>query len=91
MTLLRLRGTVDEIPLAERSFLSLYDRKGLAGDHQEVLLIGLPVVHRHRLAGRQHLDVDPELREVRLVVLESLELAEETATVALVPRSVARV
>jgi hypothetical protein len=83
--------TVDEVPLAERPFLSFHDEQGLARDHEEVLLIGLPVIHRHRLTGPQHREVDPELRKVRLVFLETLELAVETTTSALVPRRLPRV
>ena len=34
-------------------------RERLAGEHEEVLLVGLRVVHRHRLAGPKDEDADP--------------------------------
>ena len=39
--------------------------KCFAGDDEEVLLVGLPVVQRHRLARREHERIDAELRELR--------------------------
>src|SRR5262245_7054249 len=50
---LRVRRTVDEVPLTERPLLSLDDEERLAVHDEEVLLIGLPVVHRHRLSRRE--------------------------------------
>jgi hypothetical protein len=82
---------VHEVPLSERALLALDDQQRLPREHEEVLLIGLPVVHRHRLAGPQNLEVDPELGEVRLVLLEPLELTVETTTVAFPPRRFTRV
>ena len=45
------------------------------------------MVHRHRLAGREDVDVDPELREARLTALEARVLAE----IAVEPARVLRV
>src|SRR6185312_2452290 len=70
------RRAVDEVPLPEWPLLALDQKERLACDHEEVLLVGLPVVHRHRLARREDGDVDPELREVGRVAFGILELAE---------------
>ena len=50
---------MDEVPRAEVSLDAFDDQACFAGEHEEVLLIGLPVVHRHRLAALQHAEVDP--------------------------------
>ena len=84
---LRVRRTVDEVPLPQRPLLALDDQHRLAGDDEEVLLVGLPVIHRHRLARPEHADVDPELREVQL----ALEVAERRAPLGVVPARVAGV
>src|SRR5690348_16123978 len=68
----RPRRAVDEVPAAERPLLSLHDQQRLSGDDEEVLLIGLPVVHRHRLTGCERDDVDPELRELRLALEDAV-------------------
>jgi len=71
----------------ERPLLALDDQERLTGHDEEVLLVDLPVVHRHRLARQEHLDVHADLREVLL----ALEVAEGTASFAVVPARVARV
>jgi hypothetical protein len=48
--------------------------RALARDDEKVLLLVLPVVHRHRLAGLEHAHVDPELFEAHAVALEEGEL-----------------
>jgi hypothetical protein len=55
-----------EVPLPQRPFLALDDQERLAGEHEEVLLTGFPVVHPDRLARPEDEQVDPDLREVRL-------------------------
>src|SRR5262249_54716377 len=55
---------VDEVPRAEGPLLSFDDQRRLSGEHEEVLLVDLPVVHGHELSGLDHIDVDPELGEV---------------------------
>jgi hypothetical protein len=55
---------VHKVPLSQRTPLALDDEQRLAGEHEEVVLIGLPVIHRHRLAWREDVEADPELREV---------------------------
>ena len=69
-----------EVPPAERALLALDDRKRLAGEHEEVLLVVLAVVHRHRLARAENGQVDPELLEVGCALeARALELAEDAA------------
>src|SRR6266536_749101 len=83
---------VHEVPLAERALLTFDDGQRLAGEHEEVLLICLPVVHRHRLAGRENGEVDPELQEIgRVLEACALELAEDAATLAFPPLRLARI
>jgi hypothetical protein len=60
---LRLGGAVHEIPLPQWPLLALDDQQRLAGEDEEVFLIGLPVVHAHRLARREHIETDSNLRE----------------------------
>ena len=52
--------------MPKRTFPALDDEECLAREHQEVLLIVLPVVHPGRLARFEDDDADPDLREVRL-------------------------
>jgi hypothetical protein len=54
---------MQEVPLPQRPFLPLDDRECLAREHEEVLLVGLPVVHRHRLARLEDGESDAELRK----------------------------
>ncbi len=84
---LRARRTVDEVPLPERTLLTLDDEEGLPGHDEEVLLVGLPVVHGHRLSRIEDLDVDADLREV----LVALEVAERAAPLDVVPARSTRV
>ena len=65
---MRLGRAVHEIPLSERALLALDDQQRLPGEHEEVLLIGLPVVHGHRLTRREGDEVDPQLRKLRLTL-----------------------
>ena len=65
---LRPGRAVHEVPASERALLALDDQQRLAGEHEEVLLVGLPVVHRHRLARPEHEEVDADLPEVRLAL-----------------------
>jgi len=83
---------VHEVPPAQRALLALDDQHRLAGEHEEVLLVGFPVVHRHRLARAEQRQVDPELVEVRRTVeARALELAEHPAPRPLPPLRLARV
>ena len=84
---LRACRAVHEVPLAQRALLSLDDQEGFAGEHEEILLIGLPVVHRHGLARSKHGEVDAELREVGL----ALEPADRGAALGVAPPRLARV
>jgi lipoyl synthase len=76
-------GAVDEVPGAQRSFLAFDEQERLAGEDEEVLLVGLPVIHGHRLAGAQDEKCDAELRELRLTV--SFEPADEAAWATVEP------
>ena len=78
---------VHEVPSPERALLALDDQQRLAGHDEEVLLIRLPVVHRHRLARLEYLHVDAELREVLL----AFQIAERAAPFDVVPARIARV
>jgi hypothetical protein len=55
---------VDEVPLLEPSLLTLDEQDALAGEHEEVLLLRLPVVEAVRLAGWQDVDPDADLCEL---------------------------
>ena len=69
-----------EVPPAERTLLALDDGECLASEHEEVLLVVLPVVHRHRLAGLENSQVDADLLEIRCALeARALELAEHAA------------
>ena len=57
--MLRPRRTVDEVPLPERPLLLLDDQQRLAGEDEEVLLVGLPVVAAERLPGSSTLRLIP--------------------------------
>ncbi len=48
--------------------LALDDEHGLAREHEEVLLILLPVIAGHRLARLEHAEVDAELSKARLAL-----------------------
>src|SRR5581483_3884376 len=63
----------------------------LAGEHEEVLLLGLPVVRRRRLAAAGHLDRHAEHREERLgfVLVAAGERQARSATGAVEPARVA--
>jgi len=82
----RVRRTVHEVPLLERALLRFHDQQRRPGKHEKILLIRLPVVHRHRVAGPEDDDVDPELREEGL----ALETAERRPAFRVVPARVLR-
>src|SRR4029450_1128470 len=86
----RVRRAMQKVPGFHRTLLALDDRERLAGQDEEVLLVGLPVIHRHRLAWPEHLDIDPELVEVGRLV-EAFEPRERAASPALEPERLARV
>ena len=82
-----LRWAVEEVPLSQRPLLSLDDERARAVEHEERLLTVLAVIHRHRLAGREHVEVEAHLGEALAVGLESAELAHG----GVVPLRIARV
>ena len=57
-----------EVPLPQRTLLALDDQQRLAGEHEEVLLVGLPVVHRHGVARFEGDEMDPHLPELGLTL-----------------------
>ena len=59
---------VDEIPRLQAAFLPLDDQKTFTPQDKEILLGILAVVEARGLAGLEHADVDPELREGRLAL-----------------------
>src|SRR4051794_21806292 len=61
---------VEEIPGLERPLLALDDRERLAGEHEEVLLVRLVVVHATALAGLENGERVAELSEGRVLALE---------------------
>ena len=57
------------------------------GEHEEVLLVGLPVVHPRRLARTEHSQTDPHLREDRV----ALERQAISPPLGVAPSGLARV
>ena len=76
-----------EVPFLQRALLVLDEQQRFAVDDQKVLLVDLPVVHRHRLPGREHEQVDAELLELRV----PFEVAERPTWPAVVPARFASV
>jgi hypothetical protein len=76
-----------EVPSLERALVAFHDQERVPGQHEEVFLIRLPVVHRHWLAGPEDDDVDPQLLEEGL----TLEVAQCRTPVGVVPACVLRV
>ena len=85
--MIHANGTVDEVPLAKRPLLSFRYEERLAVENEEILLVSLPVVHRHRVARIEDEQVDPVLLELGLAV----EAHHAPARPAVVPHGVARV
>jgi hypothetical protein len=88
---LRLGRAVDEVPCSQRPLLALDNQERLTRDHEEVLLVGLPVVHRHGLGRPEHVDADPELRERERELGPAVEVARRAATFAVPPARLAGV
>src|SRR3954454_7424889 len=59
--------TVHEVPRAQGALIALDDQQPFARDDEEVLLVRLPVIHRHRLARPEREHVDAELLELVVV------------------------
>ena len=70
---------MDEIPGPERTFLTFDHEQALTAQDEEALLSRLLVVHRHRHSRRQHVQIDSELFEPRVVL--ALERAVRTELV----------
>src|SRR5690242_8781257 len=83
---------VHEVPGPQRPLLAFDDQDRLTGQDEEVLLIGLPVIHRHRLTGGEPCQVDPQLVEVAAAVqFGALELAEDSSPGSLQPLRLASI
>jgi hypothetical protein len=80
-----------EVPRAQLTLLAFDDQNCLACDDEEALLIGLPVVHRHRFARSEHERIDAELLEVPFAFEIIAEDADRPATVGVTPLGVAHV
>jgi len=71
------RRAVEEVPGLKRTLLALDDQQALALQDEEGFFPLFGVVHRHRLAGQEPVEVDAELREVRFApALEGAVAAE---------------
>jgi hypothetical protein len=60
----RAGRAVHEIPLTQGTLLPFDDCERLAREDEKILLVGLPVVHRERLARLEADEADSDLREV---------------------------
>ena len=78
---------MEEVPCLERPLFTLHDEETLAGEHEKALLLVLAVVHRHRLAGREDVEIDAELLEGAF----ALEVAGNAERSVVGPPGVARV
>jgi GNAT superfamily N-acetyltransferase len=85
------RRAVHEVPGAQRPLLALDDEHRLARHDEEGLLIGLPVVHGHRLAGPEHERVDAELPEPTLALEVVDGDADRAAPLGVTPLGVPQV
>src|SRR5207249_11554984 len=67
--------------------MPLDDQRPRTVEDEKVLLVGLPVVHRQRLARPEHRDPEPELLEDRVAA----EVREPAPAFRLVPPQLVRV
>src|SRR5918992_4461885 len=87
---LRVGRAVHEVPRAQLPLLTLDDQNTFARDDEEVLLIGLPVVHGHRLARPENERIDAELISFAVPAFEIVgDDADGAAAVAVPPLGVA--
>ena len=68
----RAGRTVDEVPGAKVPFLLLDDEEALAGENEEILLLGLGVIQAARLPLLEDVEAEAELREEDLLQLRAL-------------------
>jgi hypothetical protein len=78
-------GAMEEVPCLEPSLLALDDEEALTCEYQETLLVVLPVVHGHRLARVEDVEVDAELLERSL----AFEVAGRAKRPIIAPASLA--
>ena len=67
--------TVDEVPRLQVALLALDHQQALAGEHEEVLLVGLAVVAAGHLARLDHREREADVREPHVVALEDAGVA----------------
>src|SRR3954447_4081359 len=89
--MLCLGRAMHEVPCAQRPLLAFDDQNCFARNDEQVLLIGLPVVHGHRLARVQDERIDAELVGLRLVFEVVEHEADGAAALGMTPRGVAHV
>jgi hypothetical protein len=82
---LRVRWAVHEIPRAQPALLAFHDQQSFARDDEKILLIRLPVIHRHRLARLQYEGIDAELGRVAPLALEVVGDDTDSAAALRVP------
>lgn len=88
---LRVRRAVHEVPRAQVPLLAFDEQNSFARNDEEILLIGLPVVHGHRLARSERECIDAELFGLPLAFEVVERYADGAAAVDLTPYGVAHV
>jgi GNAT superfamily N-acetyltransferase len=86
-----VRRAMHEVPRAQLPLLAFDDQNRFARNDEEVLLVGLPVVHRHRFARLEHERIDPELFELAPALEVVGDNADGAAAVGVTPLGVAHV
>ena len=80
---------MDEVPRAQVPLLTFDDQNRFARDDEEVLLIGLPVVHGRRFARHEHEWIDAELFGLPLAFEIVERDADGAAAVGVTPHGLA--
>jgi hypothetical protein len=78
---------MNEVPRPQRVLFPFDDQEAFARENQEILLVGLPVILRHRLPRIKHAEVDSDLLEPDL----TFKLAHRRTARRMMPTSLARV
>src|SRR4051794_23580812 len=89
--MLCLGRAMHEVPCAQRSLLAFDDQHCIACNDEQVLLIGLPVVHGHRLPRAQNERIDTKLLGLRLVFEVVQHEADGATALDMTPDGVAHV
>ena len=89
---LRVRRAMHQVPRTQLPHFALHNQGRFPRDDEEVLLVGLPVVHAHRLARPEHERIDAELGGVPAPAFEVVgDDADGAAAVGVTPLGVAHV